>query len=393
MVTRFESNDGRLSFRQFMDLALHEPDHGAYGSGHLKVGPQGDFVTSPSMGSEFAALLSIQVMEWLDQIHAKAPEAPLTLVEMGPGEGHLAADLWDELQRLNPAWFGQLQLVLVETNGGMEVRQRKRLAAIPAQRIRWTSIEALHTDPIRGVVVAHEVLDAFSVERLMLRDGTLRQMGVVLETTSDGQPWLQWDDQPLPDHLQKQLDWAQQRCSVALPPDQAEEGWTTEWHDAVAPWLDKASAAVEEGVLLIVDYALEARRYYSPRRWQGTLLSYRQQQASSDLLADAGLRDLTAHLCIDTLCAQAEEQGWSVLGHCRQGEALLALGLSQRLHCLQALPAGELAEALQRRETLLRLVDPAGLGDFRWIALARSNQRENAAVFTSRCLEAPAEFI
>ena len=49
----------------------------------------------------------------------------------------------------------------------------------------------------------------------------------------------------------------------------------------------------------------------------------------------------------------------------KQGEALLALGLAQRLHGLQQLPGQQLAEALQRREALLRLVDPAGLGAFR----------------------------
>ena len=51
----------------------------------------------------------------------------------------------------------------------------------------------------------------------------------------------------------------------------------------------------------------------------------------------------------------------------KQGEALLALGLAERLHGLQQLPGQQLAEALQRREALLRLVDPAGLGAFRWL--------------------------
>jgi SAM-dependent MidA family methyltransferase len=59
-----------------------------------------------------------------------------------------------------------------------------------------------------------------------------------------------------------------------------------------------------------------------------------------------------------------------MLGHCRQGEALLALGLAQRLHGLQGDPGG-LAVLLPRREALLRLVDPHALGDFRWLAFAR----------------------
>ena len=392
MVTRFEAEGGRMAFRRFMDLALHDPVHGAYGSGSLRVGPNGDFVTSPSMGSDFAALLAVQLAQWLDQIHAEAPSEPLSLVEVGPGEGDLAADVWAELHRLQPSWLDQLELVLVELNPGMENRQRQRLAPIARGKVRWTSLDQLADDPIRGVVVAHELLDAFPVERLICRHGSLRQMGVELASDSAGQPVLHWDDQPLPIALQQQLDWAQNSCGISLPPAQAPEGWTTEWHSEVAPWLDQVASAVRHGVMLIVDYAHDAQRYYSPRRPAGTLLAYGQQQASGELLADAGCRDLTAHLCIDTLLAQAREQGWMVLGQCRQGEALLALGLGERLHSLQRLPSAELSQALQRREALLRLVDPAGLGDFRWIALSRDGHEQREGSVISRCLEVPPGF-
>jgi SAM-dependent MidA family methyltransferase len=47
---------------------------------------------------------------------------------------------------------------------------------------------------------------------------------------------------------------------------------------------------------------------------------------------------------------------------------LLALGLAQRLHGLQAGSAAELPDLLRRREALLRLVDPHALGEFRWQA-------------------------
>ena len=392
MVTRFEAEGGRMSFRRFMELALHDPVHGAYGSGSLRVGAQGDFVTSPSMGSDFAALLAVQLAEWLDQIHAEAPACPLSLVEVGPGEGDLAADVWAELHRLNPSWIGQLELVLVELNPGMESRQRDRLASTAPGQVRWTSLNQLADDPICGVVVAHELLDALPVERLIWRDGALHQMGVALTVDAAGQHVVHWDDQSLPDAIQQQLDWAQMRCGFTVPPAEVPEGWTTEWHSEVASWLEQVAKAVESGVMLIVDYAHEAERYYTARRLSGTLLAYQQQQASDELLADAGRRDLTAHLCIDTLLAQASEQGWLVLGQCRQGEALLALGLGERLHNLQRLPASELPQALQRREALLRLVDPAGLGEFRWIALSRADDALREGSVISRCLEVPKGF-
>ena len=103
----------------------------------------------------------------------------------------------------------------------------------------------------------------------------------------------------LPDTLQEQL----QNSGLELPPPGSEDGWTTEWHSSLRPWFGTLASAVSDGALLVIDYALEARRYYTARRDQGTLMAYRHQQSGADPLAKAGQQDLTAHLCIDTLQA------------------------------------------------------------------------------------------
>jgi SAM-dependent MidA family methyltransferase len=149
------------------------------------------------------------------------------------------------------------------------------------------------------------------------------------------------------------------------------EGWCSELHSGLSPWLAACGGAVARGWLLVIDYALEARRYYAPARSGGTLLAYRRQQASDDLLRQPGHWDLTAHLCLESLEAAAAAGGWEHDGTCRQGEALLALGLAAHLHALQSQPSDRLAELLQTREALLRLVDPAGLGAFHWVAFRR----------------------
>jgi SAM-dependent MidA family methyltransferase len=146
--------------------------------------------------------------------------------------------------------------------------------------------------------------------------------------------------------------------------------------------LSSCGSALIEGHLLVIDYGLEAWRYYSPARSEGTLMAYRQQQACSDPLREPGQWDLTAHLCLESLLEAAAAAGWQSLGHCRQGQALLALGLAERLHGLQQinLQAGEqstghdLATLLARREAMLRLVDPHALGDFRWLAFKRGGR-------------------
>ena len=377
---------GSVPFRTFMAWALHDPDHGAYGSGRLVIGRRGDFVTSPSLGPDFAALLAPQLAEWLAELAAgmgldlegaagtqqaaKARPRPLALVETGPGEGELALQLAQALAQDWPQLAACCELVLVEPNGGMAARQRQRLEASPLP-CRWVRAEALAQSPRTGVVLAHEVLDALAVERIRWDGRHWRQQRVALSQEAGRPECLGFVDG---DRLDPEAEPALESLGLWPPDPRREPGWTTELHPEMAPWLATCAAGISRGRLLVIDYAHAAERYYAPQRQGGTLMAYRQQEASGDPLRQPGSWDLTAHLCSDSLVRAARQGGWHLLGQRSQGEALLALGLAQRLHGLQTPAAGEqldLATALGRRESLLRLVDPAGLGAFRWFAFSR----------------------
>lgn len=381
LVQRLQAAGGAVPFRTFMEWALHDPDHGAYGSGRLQVGPRGDFATSPSLGPAFGELLAPQLAEWLQ---ALGP-GPLALVETGPGEGDLARQLAAALALGWPELAARLELVLVEPNAGMAARQRQRLAGAPLP-VRWCDWRELAAQPLRGVMLAHEVLDALAVERVVWDGVQWRQQlvalaaagGLVLEA---GEPVVDWALAQL-----EALDLVAAGQAAGPAPGRP-PGWCTELHPGLEPWLGAAAAGLTEGVLLVVDYALEARRYYSPQRSSGMLMAYKGQQASPDPLRQPGHWDLTAHLCLESLERAAAAAGWQGLGQCRQGQALLTLGLAGALHGLQQPGSGDLAERLARREALLRLVDPAGLGEFRWIALGRGTA---ACAQTPRFLREPA---
>ena len=390
LLDRLQDHARRVPFSTFMEWALHDPDHGAYGSGQLQVGTAGDFVTSPSLGVDFAGLLIHQLIDWLETLAARHPDALLSIVDVGPGEADLIAQLIPLLQASAAEWLSRLECVLVEINPGMQLRQRDRLQSLGNIPCRWCSLQELAAEPVKGILIAHELLDALPVERLILRSGSLRRQMVTLTTSEASVPLLSWDDDPLPHLLQDQIDEQANRDGLELPPSGALEGWATEWHHSLDPWMKEAFSAMTDGMLLVVDYALESRRYYAPRRADGTLLAYKRQQASTDVLRDAGSQDITAHLCLESLLGAASEAGWILDGHCRQGEALLALGLAERLTALQQLPGDQLAQALRRREALLRLVDPSCLGELRWFAFHRFAPKGSEQVhLNSRFLREP----
>ena len=367
LATHLHQAGGAIPFSRFMDLALNEPEHGYYGSGRARIGAQGDFVTSPSLGSDFAALLAPQLLAWLAAIPQTDPDQRLSIVEIGPGEGHLARDLAAALRDAAPELLGQIEMVLVEANPGMRRRQQALLQEVDDLPLRWCSLDELRRDPVHGVVIAHELLDALPVERLIWREGSLQQQWVALDPNGG----LRSTHRPFPDRLHQEIKRVCSQGGIQLPPPDAEEGWTTEWNSALPDWFAAAAASVDAGVLLVIDYALEAQRYYTARRSDGTLMAVCAQQAGLSPFDQPGEQDLTAHLCIEVVDEAAQRNGWLVGDQAKQGEALLALGLAQRLHGLQQLPGQHLAEALQRREALLRLVDPAGLGAFLWLTYRR----------------------
>ena len=358
---RLAEQGGRAGFAPVMDWLLNDPTHGFYGSGRVLFGPQGDFVTSPSLGSAFGELLLRQLIPLLAALAART-EGPIRLLEWGPGEGQLAAQLGQGLLELDPPWLQRLELVLVETSAPLRDRQRQRLVPLALPH-RWATAAELAAAPTPGLVLAHELLDALPVERFLLHQGRWHCLEVVL-AADGGIGWA--PGAPLGAETLAVL------AGLGLPADGGgrPEGWTSEWCPALAPWLAQVRQGLSQGWLLAIDYGHPAARYYGPQRDGGTLLANRGQLSCQQLLQDPGDWDLTAHVCITHLEQAAAAAAWHWRGASLQGEALLQLGLAAEISALSAPGPLDLPQRLARREELLRLVDPYLLGGFWWMLLA-----------------------
>ena len=387
LIDRIGDSGGSISFYRYMDLVLNDPDNGFYSTGKLNIGKNGDFCTSPSLSNDFARLLAIQVVDWLLDLEKSGIDSKLlSLIEIGPGEGTLSRDLIVAIAEIAPALICKIELVLVELNVGMRRRQEKVVNNLEGINCRWSSIEDLILRPVTGVVIANEVLDAFPVERLVFSDNKVFRQGVSLKKTNDEYS-LEFVDLKPTSKIIKFLKESNSLLKIEFPPKDICNRWVTEWHCDVPSWFGNLSKVLIDGALLVVDYAMESKRYYNAMRQDGTLISYRNHVANPNVLKDAGLCDLTAHLCIESTINYALFNGWKFMGETRQGQALLALGLSNFLYSLQNNSNNDLSAALNRRESLLRLVDPMGLGDFRWLAFQKDNSDD--LILGNRFLEEP----
>ena len=387
LIDRLIDCGGSISFHRYMDLVLNDPENGFYSTGRLSIGKDGDFCTSPSLGNDFARLLAIQVADWLFDLEKAGIEYELfSIVEIGPGEGTLSRDLILAIAEIAPALISNLEFVLVELNEGMKKRQKKVVNNLEGINYRWSNIEDLISRPVTGVVIANEVLDAFPVERLVFTDDKVFRQGVSLKKINN-EYFLEFVDLLPTSAILNFLKESHNLLNIDFPPNNICDRWITEWHCDVPVWFEKLSKILINGSLLVVDYALESKRYYNSNRRDGTLISYRNQKANSNILKNPGLSDLTAHLCIESTINYALKNGWRFMGETRQGQALLALGLSKFLYSLQDTSSQDISAALSRRESLLRLVDPMGLGEFRWLAFQKDNGYD--LTLSNRFIEEP----
>ena len=66
--------------------------------------------------------------------------------------------------------------------------------------------------------------------------------------------------------------------------------------------------------MLIIDYAKEAKRYYSLNNSNGTLISYKNQEIVENVFESPGNCDLTSHICIESLIHDSETLGFETIG-------------------------------------------------------------------------------
>jgi SAM-dependent MidA family methyltransferase len=359
----------RISFAEFMDLALYHPDYGYYAANAAILGPQGDFVTSVHLGQDFGELLAEQLAEFWQFL--QRPQ-PFHVVEMGAGQGRMAADVLSYLRREHADCFAAMTYTLVEASAALQAEQRRCL--MPWQdHIQWQSLEAIAPDSITGCVFSNELVDAFPVHLVELRQGQLWEVFVCVdgargqEARDKGMEALPRFQEVLGEPSTPRLLEYFDLVGIDLLSGHYPDGYRTEVNLAALDWVAAIATRLHQGYLLTIDYGYPAHRYYSPARHQGTLQCYCRHRHHNDPYWAVGQQDITAHVDFTALERQGEQVGLQTVGFTQQAMFLMALGLGDRLAALSREPVTathSVQTLLQRRETLRGLIDPMGVGNF-----------------------------
>jgi SAM-dependent MidA family methyltransferase len=336
---------GPITFAAFMETALYDPDGGFFEGGGPAVGAEGDFVTSPHVSPLFGSLLAGLV----EHVRERAGDPPvLSVMEVGAGDGTLARDLAAALARPD-----RTELVLVERSAAQRARLQAALPELPCPVRLARSVSELAPGSVVGLILANELLDNLPFHRIRRHTSGTREL------------WVGVEDERL-----VLVEGDPSSAAVAEGGERlAVDG------DGVVPagalsFLDDAAAILERGYLVLIDYAAAA---------DAEVHGYRGHRPVADVLAAPGMTDVTAGVDFELLAAHAQALGLRSWGTVSQRDLLLSLGYgaeADRLRDRQArlLNEGhgtEAARLFSDRNRAGLLVDPAGLGAFRALCLAK----------------------
>ena len=369
------SSECRIPFAEYMEMALYHPHYGYYAANHGKIGAHGDFLTSPHLAVDFGELLAKQFAEMWQIL---GQPQPFTLVEMGAGQGLLAANVLGGLQHQHPDCFAALEYVIVEKSAALIAEQKQRLKSWQSRlQIEWRSLDEIPASSIVGCVFSNELIDAFPVHLVTLVDQALQEIYVTVQSDEFVEVVGSLSTSRLTDYFDLN--------GIDLLTSAYSASYRTEVNLAALDWVSLTSDRIQRGYVVTIDYGYTASRYYSPMRSQGTLQCYYQQSHHNNPYLNVGQQDITAHVDFTALERQGDRCGLKTLGLTQQGLFLMALGLGDRLTALSqvdAKNAQDIQNAIRRRDALHQLMNPMGLGNFGVLIQSKGlTEEENRTAF------------
>lgn len=322
----------RISYAEFIELALYHPTMGYYMRNQVKIGKSGDFITTSNVSDIFGTIFS----KWFLKQVIDNNVAP-SVCEIGAGNGRFAKAFHDSWCKITDI---PLTYYIVESS---PYHRQLQQAILPIGKNVYQVNELVEIQPFDGLIISNELFDALPVHVIEMRNGELVEVMVG------------WNEEQFIEHrvplinpnIQAYLDEQditlieKQRIEIPLQ---------------MESMLKTISTSLGNGLIVTIDYGYTADEWKDPARKAGSLRGYYKHQMIPEVLVHPGEMDITHHIHFDSLIRIGEKWGLEFILKKRQDEFLLAAGLLQELE--ENFDPNPFSEKSKRNRAIRSLVMP-----------------------------------
>lgn len=347
-----------ITFHDYMAMCLYDDDNGYYRSGEVRIGKSGDFYTSSAIGSVLGEKLAAYMAALIQSYDGR-----VDVTEWGAGTGRLSGQIVTAWRKEGLSWEEERAGVytLVDGNPAHLEAARKTLEGAWSDEAEWklrfmTPEEAKAGISRSGnpvILFANELLDAFPVHRVAMKEGQLWELGVCIEEEEGTAVSFRYAYMPL---STDRIDEVLERDGISLI-----EGQELEVNLAAEDWISELGGEISEGAIILIDYGHRAEELAAPWRMKGTLMCYRNHMAHEDPFVYAGEQDITAHVNFTACEHAALSAGWRVEYYGTQRQFLIDQGVLDELMSHDGSnPFGEIA---RRNRAIRQLILGGGMSE------------------------------
>ena len=298
---KIHESDSALPFDEFMELALYHSNYGYYTSARKRVGSDGDFITSVSVGQCFGMILAHHFAPIIESMASNSDE--VVIVELGAEEGDLAKDMMGTLAKLlNSSIFKRLRYIVVEPFAAKRAILYSKFISEGLDKFEVIS-NFSELSVKNCILIANEVLDAIPVKRVRWNGNEWVEICVSAVKCGEGQGLVGAERNIASSALKK---------IVKDYPTTLTEGFTGEVNLRFNNFFADIFPAAEILYGCLIDYGLEADEIFDPGRKNGTLRAYSKHGIIDDPLSSPGRIDLTSHVNFDHASSVAKDCGFEV---------------------------------------------------------------------------------
>ena len=346
---------GPISFHDFMEIALYDPQGGFYSRGQKQFGKDGAFITSHYHGKWLGSIIANQIKVIFNKM--LNPDN-FKIVEYGSGEGLLANDILETLKIDGDS----RSYILIEKSRHLAKKSQDLLYKFKDQ------ISFLKDPPdfFQGVVLAHEFLDALPFHILQKTDNGFREKYITLDSDK-----LKYELGPV--SKSELIEYAEEINPYL------ELGQTFEVCLDAKTWIELISRKLEKGAVLIFDYGFSNEVIFDRTRFSGTARSFRKHIVSKVNLQDVGESDITADVNFSFIVKTAEKLGLTLNGFTDQTHFCIGGGISDLIEKENKF------NPESNHKGVMGIMDPTGLGSgIKVLLLTKGVDLKNLEAFSMK---------